>query len=93
MLGAAPHRWRPAGLHTTQLFGKTIKHKPLDPVNPDILFGTTSSIWGGAGEGGKKTYDTALGDQARRGSSVCRASNSTAMASSSIAPTPRNCRS
>ena len=21
-------------------------HKPLDPVNPDILFGTTSSIWG-----------------------------------------------
>ena len=20
--------------------------KPLDPVNPDILFGTTSSIWG-----------------------------------------------
>ncbi|HET9467169.1 MAG TPA: hypothetical protein VFO48_02110, partial [Vicinamibacterales bacterium] len=23
-----------------------IKHKPLDPVNPDILYGTTSSIWG-----------------------------------------------
>ena len=23
-----------------------ISHKPLDPVNPDILFGTTSSIWG-----------------------------------------------
>jgi len=22
-----------------------ISHKPLDPVNPDILFGTTSSIW------------------------------------------------
>ena len=21
-------------------------HKPLDPVNPDILFGTTSSLWG-----------------------------------------------
>ena len=21
-------------------------HQPLDPVNPDILFGTTSSIWG-----------------------------------------------
>jgi inosose dehydratase len=28
---------------------KRIKHTPLDPVNPDILFGTTSSIWGGAG--------------------------------------------
>ena len=24
-----------AGLHTTQLWAKTIKHKPLDPVNPD----------------------------------------------------------
>jgi inosose dehydratase len=24
---------------------KQIKHTPLDPVNPDILFGTTSSIW------------------------------------------------
>ena len=23
-----------------------INHKPLDPINPDILFGTTSSIWG-----------------------------------------------
>src|SRR5688572_32914084 len=23
-----------------------VNHKPLDPVNPDILFGTTSSIWG-----------------------------------------------
>ena len=22
------------GLHTTTLWGKTIKHKPLDPVNP-----------------------------------------------------------
>ena len=22
-----------------------IKHQSLDPVNPDILFGTTSSIW------------------------------------------------
>ena len=53
MLGAAAASL--AGFHTTELFGKTIKHKPLDPVNPDILFGTTSSIWGGAGEGGKKT--------------------------------------
>ena len=47
-----------SGLHTTALWGKTIKHKPLDPVNPDILFGTTSSIWGGAGVGGKKTRET-----------------------------------
>src|SRR5258706_9508317 len=47
-----------SGLHTTQLWGKTIKHKPLDPVNPDILYGTTSSIWGGAGVGGKKTRET-----------------------------------
>src|SRR5437588_11263884 len=23
-----------------------VSHTPLDPVNPDILFGTTSSIWG-----------------------------------------------
>jgi inosose dehydratase len=23
-----------------------VAHKPLDPINPDILFGTTSSIWG-----------------------------------------------
>src|SRR5437764_6966326 len=23
-----------------------VSHKSLDPVNPDILFGTTSSIWG-----------------------------------------------
>ncbi len=23
-----------------------VAHKPLDPVNPDILYGTTSSIWG-----------------------------------------------
>src|SRR6266852_8158070 len=23
-----------------------VSHKPLDPVNPDIFFGTTSSIWG-----------------------------------------------
>ena len=37
---------------------KKIRHKPLDPVNPDILFGTTSSIWGGAGIGAKQTHDT-----------------------------------
>ncbi len=23
-----------------------VNHKPLDPINPDLLFGTTSSIWG-----------------------------------------------
>jgi sugar phosphate isomerase/epimerase len=45
-------------LHSTQLWGKTIKHKPLVPVKPDILCGTTSSIWGGAGGGGKKTRET-----------------------------------
>ena len=25
-----------------------VSHKPLDPVNPDILFGSTSSLWSGA---------------------------------------------
>jgi inosose dehydratase len=29
----------------SQVWG-AIKHKPLDPINPDLLFGTTSSIWG-----------------------------------------------
>ena len=24
-----------------------VAHRPLDPVNPDILFGSTSSLWGG----------------------------------------------
>ena len=23
-----------------------VAHRPLDPVNPDILFGSTSSLWG-----------------------------------------------
>jgi len=41
------------------VFGqKVIKHKPLDPVNPDILFGTTSSIWGDAGIGVTSAYNT-----------------------------------
>lgn len=31
--------------------GKPLNRKPLDPVNPDLLFGTTSSIWGDAGIG------------------------------------------
>ena len=26
-----------------------IKHRSLDPVNPDIMFGTASGIWGGGG--------------------------------------------
>jgi len=34
-----------------------IKHKPLDPVNPDIFFGTTSSIWGGGGLAPDKAHD------------------------------------
>ena len=25
-----------------------VSHKPLDPDNPDILFGSTSSLWSGA---------------------------------------------
>jgi inosose dehydratase len=59
MLGAAAATSLAAtGLHTTELFGKTIKHKPLDPINPDILYGTTSSMWGGAGVGAKQTHDT-----------------------------------
>ena len=29
----------------SQVWG-AVTHKPLDPVNPDILFGTTSSLWG-----------------------------------------------
>src|SRR5712692_11780284 len=24
-----------------------VSHRPLDPVNPDILFGSTSSLWSG----------------------------------------------
>jgi inosose dehydratase len=47
-----------AGLHTTRLWGKTVAHKPLDPVNPDMLFGTTSSIWGGAGVGAANAHTT-----------------------------------
>jgi inosose dehydratase len=35
-----------------------IKHKPLDPVNPDILFGTTSSIWNDAGLVTSSPYTT-----------------------------------
>lgn len=30
---------------TSKVWG-AVAHKPLDPINPDILFGTASSIWG-----------------------------------------------
>jgi inosose dehydratase len=58
MLGAAAATTMAGGLHTTQLFAKTIRHKPLDPVNPDLLFGTTGSIWGEAGVGATRVYST-----------------------------------
>ena len=32
-------------IEPSQLSG-AVSHKSLDPVNPDILYGTTSSIWG-----------------------------------------------
>jgi inosose dehydratase len=48
-----------SGLASTSVFGKTIRHKPLDPVNPDLLFGTTSSIWNDAGLNANTVYDTA----------------------------------
>jgi len=35
-----------------------LKHTPLDPVNPDMLFGTTGSIWGEAGVGATRVYST-----------------------------------
>jgi inosose dehydratase len=38
---------------------KKVKHLPLDPMNPDILFGTTSSIWGGGGVAPDKAHDLA----------------------------------
>ncbi len=41
-----------------------IRHKPLDPVNPDILFGTTSSIWNDAGAGTAQPYSTERAIQA-----------------------------
>ena len=42
----------------TPSWAKPLNRKSLDPVDPDILFGTTSSIWGGAGVGAKQTHDT-----------------------------------
>jgi sugar phosphate isomerase/epimerase len=46
------------GLAATGAFAKPIKHKGLDPVNPDMLFGTTSSIWNDAGLNVTSVYDT-----------------------------------
>ncbi len=31
-------------LGPSNLWG-AVSHRPLDPVNPDILFGSTSSLW------------------------------------------------
>ncbi len=48
--------------------GSTGRHTPLDPVNPDMFFGTTGSIWGEAGIGATKVYDT---EQAIRHIAAC----------------------
>src|SRR5665213_427626 len=59
MLGAAAATGLAAGgLPASPVWAKALNHKPLDPVDPDILFGTTSSIWSGAGVGTKQTHDT-----------------------------------
>jgi inosose dehydratase len=41
-LAAAASVMRPSELWSA------VTHQPLDPVNPDILFGSTSSLWSGA---------------------------------------------
>src|SRR6201996_523055 len=46
------------GLPIAPAWAKPLNKKSLDPVDPDILFGTTSSMWGGAGVGAKQTHDT-----------------------------------
>src|SRR5665213_4295409 len=35
-----------ASLVAPSTMSAAVSHKPLDPVDPDILFGTTSTIWG-----------------------------------------------
>ena len=35
-----------AGVMSPSKVWGAVAHKPLDPVNPDILFGSTSSLWG-----------------------------------------------
>ena len=48
-----------AGLTTSApAWAQKLKHKPLDPINPDMLFGTTGSIWGEAGTGATRVYST-----------------------------------
>ncbi len=37
-----------AGIVFPSTAWSAVTHKPLDPVNPDILFGSTSSLWSGA---------------------------------------------
>ena len=39
-------------------WAQKLNHKPLDPVNPNIRFGTTGSIWGEAGVGATRIYST-----------------------------------
>ena len=58
MLGVAAMAATAPELVSTTVFGKTIKHKALDPVNPDILFGSTSSIWNDAGLVSSEVYPT-----------------------------------
>jgi len=56
---AMPATAAPALVSTTPWPGaKTVRHKPLDPVNPDIMFGTTSSIWNTPGLAIDAPYDT-----------------------------------
>ncbi len=62
-VGAAAPGWAAAAdgipLQTTVLYGaKTITHRALDPINPDLMFGTTGSIWGEAGVGATRVYST-----------------------------------
>jgi len=44
---ALPGLTAAAGLVGPSQAWGAISHKPLDPVNPDILFGSTSSLWSG----------------------------------------------
>ena len=47
-----------SGLTAAPAWAQKLKHKSLDPVNPDMLFGTTGSIWGEAGVGATRVYST-----------------------------------
>jgi len=59
IVGAAASAGLAATAGAIPAFAKAIKHQPLDPVNPDLLFGTTSSIWNDAGLNTNTVYDTA----------------------------------